>query len=152
MTQQLNPNVTKYYEKSDFKKLNKQWRDKLKKSGFEDVEQEDGNLKLWHSFRFMILEAKNSKDSLQNRVENNKIKEFYYRVATKFLHTHKFKSAKERRIWELHCEGHGWRKIDKILNNKPGRGSERYRKIVTDLVKLLKEQHINGDTDDDRDY
>ena len=57
----------------DFQKLQAQWYDKLKKTGFEDAEQSNGALKCWSATKF--------KDT--SRV---KAKEEYFRLAGHFLH------------------------------------------------------------------
>lgn len=78
----------------EFKKLQETWDNKLKRSGFQDIEQRDGHLKTW-STQFVL-------DHSDSQIE---AKQEYYRAAGHFLHEYKFTHPAERRIWELHCAG-----------------------------------------------
>lgn len=96
---------SKYYQTSEFKKLNAKWSKKLEKSGFEDIEQPadfksgapDGNLKKWSASFF----------SNPSRFDAAKYeaKEEYYRLAGQFLHEHRFSHRDEKALWEMHSEG-----------------------------------------------
>lgn len=76
------------------------WYEKLKSSGFEDVE--DGPyLKEWHSCYFQI----------RHKPYAFKVKQDYYYHATHFLLVHDFDSYLDRAIWELHAKGTSVREI-----------------------------------------
>lgn len=110
-------------------KLKAKWEKKLASSGFEDIEQPDGNLKVWHGARFYALS-----DEIKI---NGPQKEEYYRLAGQFLWEYKFPDKKTRRIWELHCEGVGIVKIVEIV--KKELGFTYRRKVHETLQKLSKE-------------
>lgn len=84
--------------------LQKIWYKKLEKSGFEDIEQDDDNLKVWSSVFF-----------LRNSPEQIQAKQAYYQMATNFLEEHKFKTRREEIIWTYHSEGISYRDISKLL-------------------------------------
>lgn len=112
------------FDSEQFKALNKHWQEKLKKTGFEDIEQEDGRLKIW------------SANFLSNHFSDTtyRAKETYYRLASQFLHEYRFKNKKEKSIWEEHCSGKGRREICKLLNLK-----EFYvRKTLERFIALMK--------------
>ncbi len=92
------------------KKLQAKWYAKLEKAGFKDIEQDDDNLKQWHSHRFLVSNNY-SKDKFDD-------KENYFRLAGQFLHEHKFQSVLDKKIWEAHSEGLSVREIVKTLKQK----------------------------------
>lgn len=81
--------------------LAEKWNDKLEASGLENIEQEDGNLKLWSSHFF--------KSRFNATIFS--AKEEYYRVAGHFLHDYPFKNRVSREVWKLHSEGMGMKNI-----------------------------------------
>lgn len=101
----------KYFETEEFKKLNRQWRKKLKASGFKDIELSDDEL-VRYSFHLTEAYRSGTFD--------------YYLKCAEFLLTHKFKTQFEKKIWELHTDGLSIRRIvealktdkDVIRNNK----------------------------------
>lgn len=117
--------MSKFYETEKFKKLNKKWQEKLNKTDFKDIEQEDGNLKLWTTHFFKIH---------YNEILFN-AKETYYRMATQFLHEHRFDNQLEQQIWELHCKGMGYISIDKHLGKVVGKA----RRIIDKLRLAMKQ-------------
>src|ERR1700679_3199952 len=81
---------------SPYKKVQKIWYDKLKKEGFEDIEDNtSGLLKEW-DFNFF------RNGFCQVKYECNKM---YYYKAKEILTTHDFKSPIHKKIWGLHCDG-----------------------------------------------
>lgn len=111
--------------KDNFKKLKAQWDKKLKESGFEDIEQADGNLKIWHS---TIFKNKFYKPRSEAKIE-------YYRLAGQLLWSYTFKSKNERDVWALHCEGFSRRQIQTKLKLK----EFFVRSTVEKCVKAMKE-------------
>jgi len=112
------------------KKLQDRWYAKLKKEGFDDIEQRDGNLKTWHSSMFQNRRKKRyTEDSWDSKIE-------YYRLAEHFLNDNKFKNEQEKKTWELHSEGISYEKISirlKALGFKRGVSKDSIHK----LIKLL---------------
>lgn len=104
-------------DNKEFKSLKSTWYKKLKKEGFNDIEQkipgrkDEYTLKKW-SNRFNPKAPWNSIPLLRES------KEAYYRLAGFFLHEHEFPSILDQKIWELHCEGLGAREVAKVLRNK----------------------------------
>lgn len=89
---------------NNYTQLRKIWYAKLAKSGFEDIEQDENNLKEWSS----RIINKQYIDPLQTDAE-------YYYLATNFLNTYGFESERERIIWEYHANAISCRDIAKLL-------------------------------------
>lgn len=100
--------MTNPFKTSEFKALKKKWDEKLKASEFEDIEQEDGNLKAW-SNSFYCDEASEIV---------RQAKEEYYRLAAHVLYEYPFKTKRDRFIWEQHSNGVSVRDISKALRKK----------------------------------
>jgi ATP/maltotriose-dependent transcriptional regulator MalT len=77
------------------KKLQQTWYRKLKKAGFNDAEDGQGRLKEWHSHYF---KAFNTPEEFE---ENRR----FYVLASQLLHSHTFRSERDKRVWELFCNG-----------------------------------------------
>ncbi len=134
------------HRKTNYKSLRAEWYAKLKKEGFEDIEQntsdENPFLKNWDSSYFYRKEHK------MGAARMEAVKD-YYLLAVQFLSVHNFKSKLEKEIWRLHSEGHGVRVISKELNTKSTRLSKYdAHKIVKVLTLLMKEQFLAGDKQD----
>ena len=109
-------------------KLKALWDEKLKTSGFIDIENSDGSLKPGvHAWTRKKAEA--DKDN----------REMYYRIAAEFLHTYTFKSSVARRIWEAHANGKSIRHIAHSLKLK----TYLVHRTVTQLKQLLKVLYEN---------
>ncbi len=89
----------------EYKALQATWDAKLKKSGFVDIEQRDGNLKRWDG------------DKIPRRLSNLKfqVQAEFYRSAGMFLHEHTFVTSSEKNVWALFAEGLTVRDISKKL-------------------------------------
>lgn len=117
-------------KKSDeLMKLTEIWYQKLKESGFKDIEQLDKSneyrLKEWDSCYF----------HLRNDPDIFDIKREYYYQANQFLHSYSFKSETDRHAWQLHSEGVGFREIAKSLRSK---GTRTNKDIVATVIRRLK--------------
>lgn len=108
----------------ELKKLQTKWYAKLKKEGFKDVEQPDGNLKVWHSYFFKV----------HHNETVYQAKEDYYRKAGHFLHEHIFQDSREKLIWTLHTDGISVRNIVKALHKKR---YTAYFDLVRNTIKAL---------------
>lgn len=115
------------------KQLLAEWAKKLKDSGFEDIEQEDGNLKQWHSVYFLE----------RYKPVQFMLKETYYQMATSFLNDYPFEDSIlgriDKHIWQRHSEGGTSRKIAeelKSLNIKTN-----YNK-VNKVIKALSDKMV----------
>lgn len=112
------------------KALQKKWYAKLKKEGFEDLEDAREQLIEYHGSRF-------GSESVQ--ITKN-ITEEYYRVAGHFLHDWDFKTATEKVIWSLHADGQTVRDIAAVL--KKQRRKHSYRNGVSLVVRRLRSEMI----------
>ncbi len=99
---------------AELKKQQDIWYKKLAASGFEDIEQDENLLKRWASSAFTGKVNGARYDEKKSAIDAT---EEYYRIAGHFLYEHKFSSAFERTIWEMHSEGKSLRDISKALRN-----------------------------------
>lgn len=107
-----------------FQQLQAQWYRKLKRAGFKDLETSKGQLKVYDSFYFQ---------SAYSPVAF-KAREKYFQLASHLLHTHKFKSERQKRIWQLHCEG----KEQSIIAQRVGVSQPRVSGVLSELAEMLK--------------
>lgn len=106
----LNPN--------DYAAQKKYWYDKLKQSGFDDIELSDTTLKLGsEQFR------------RPRSMHGWQAKAAYYQMASNFLNDHRFDNRLERIIWQYHSEGISVRDIAITLNK-----AKVHRKMSKDIV------------------
>lgn len=108
------------FKTKKFKTLQNVWAKKLKASGFEDIETEDGALKVSTDPR-----------TISNALAMKESRETYYEVARQLLNDHVFESPGEIKVWEQHCEGIGIRSIAKKV------GFSRYK--VEKIIRKLKD-------------
>lgn len=81
----------KYWETPEFKKLNKEWREKLESAGFDDQEDEKENLK----------QKDERTIAFQNR---DKIQNFYLKLDSYLTHNTEI-PERDRKILELYSQG-----------------------------------------------
>lgn len=91
----------------EFKALQRKWYEKIKKKGFQDIEEEK---KVGYyqttGFRHGSLDP----DRMEARRE-------YFTRAGQFLHSRKWDSRDEKRIWELHAKGDSIRAIASAIGH-----------------------------------
>lgn len=115
--------------------VQKEWYAKLKKEGFEDIEDANNNLVQYTSSMFLRGRRNNmSFVEIMNSIES---KQDYYRLASEFLHKHNFKRYVDWFIWSQHCEGVSYRDISKKLAKE---GIKLTRNPIGDIVKKLREE------------
>lgn len=88
----------------NLKQLQAKWYKKLAKSGFEDIEQDEDNLKFWSSF----FSLRNPKVVWEAKAE-------YYTMAESFLNEFPFDTQMEKNIWAYHSTGLSARDIAATL-------------------------------------
>lgn len=93
-----------FYETSEFKKLEKEWLDKIKDQGFVDLEPR------WN--RDSLLNCSTGPTSLA--IANGQ--EDYYRIASYVLHASYTPGNWDYEVWELHCSGLSERVIAAKMN------------------------------------
>lgn len=103
------------------KKLAEKWRKKLEASGFEDIEDEQGRLKEYHSVRFR------SKGLPQITVW---ARQRYFELARQLLHTFPFSNATNRRLWQYHSEGMSTSEIAERLSMSPEAAAQAIEHIA----------------------
>lgn len=124
--------MSNQFNSKEFKDLNAKWRKKLEKSGFEDIENDRGELRSSDSSEYI-----RNFDPIAAGA-----KEEYFRRAGFFLYEYKFETELERRIWELHVEGASIREIVRILKK---RGLKKiYKRRIHELLKPMVKKCINA--------
>lgn len=115
----------------DFKKLQKEWYDKLKAEGFKDIENGRESNTVWQDAHV---------------VNNGKYNRFYtnidyYRSAGIFLHHYSFESPTDRAVWELHTNGASFRDIAVKLKCKTH--------VVLKIVHSLRDKMSTFEVEDE---
>lgn len=119
----------------NLKELQKEWYEKLEKSGFQDIEKDEYNFKtVTHASRF-------SQEVVARTYE---AKSEYYSMCGRFLHEYKFESELERVIFEYHAEAISTRNIAKLLKKvkiiKPNK--DNVSQIIKKLVIKMKKMYL----------
>ena len=121
---------TKFYLTEEFKELHLKWRDKLKDSGFDEIESGDSGrfLKLWHStYFFAVYSAEEVQESSD-----------YFRMASEFYWLYPFKNELQKEAWRLHAEGYSRRKIAQTMTRQGHKISgDSIQIIVSSLKKIM---------------
>ena len=111
----------------EYKALEALWDKKLASSGFKDIEQRDGNLKIWHSF---IMPRRLGTVRCQIQAE-------YYSQAATFLLQHVFANATEHKIWQLHSEGVPIREIGRQVKRSKADPKSTVYNVINRLRKIM---------------
>lgn len=118
------------FKSADFKRLKERWDRKLKDAGFDDIEDESGQLKNWDSLRFQkkTVYSVTWRNGFQERSE-------YFTLATHFLESFDFQTILQKRIWKFHAHGFSLREIGRMV----GKDKDHVHAVVRDLKnKMLK--------------
>lgn len=140
MQQKMSFPKTNRIRQSNFRKLQKEWYQKLKESGFEDLEH--------FKMGDMVPKILALKDAARMGVSVEQIEDGfeYYRSAGIFLHEYCFATELDRKIWEMHSNGAPLieikldteiRPLLKLLGATSGRSSDLPASKI--LVRLKKE-------------
>lgn len=122
-------------KQTEYDALRALWYEKLKEEGFEDIESDDKNLKIWSTTFFK-----------NHTLEVWQAKAAYYSMADKFLNDHKFSSELERTIWEYHANAVSVRDISSILK-KTGltrMGRQTVHNTIQRLENIMKKYYLAG--------
>lgn len=111
----------KYYETSEFKKLRKEWVEKLKDDGFEETES-DSYLK------YDTIKKQEFTPNFEWMVYNEK--------CIAYLHSTKFEDKTDEFIFEQHCEGRSNHDIAKKLTNN-NLNTLHQSNVARRLLKIL---------------
>jgi hypothetical protein len=117
------------FKTKQFLELQKKWYEKLKESGFDDIEfgEKQELLKCWESSHFYMTQ-----DQFDNKRE-------YYHLASQFLFFYKFESKLDRIIWKFHAHGFTYRKIARRLNAVRLSSPQNKDKIMHVIKRLRSE-------------
>lgn len=117
--------------KASLKQLQASWYGRLKKEGFEDIEQQagstDAKLKSWHSHYFQARHEPTAFEAKEN----------YYYQACQYLECGEFQSKTHRHVWKLHSEGLGLRKIAVVLKKS---GQSFNKDQLGSMIRSIKEE------------
>lgn len=129
----------------NFKALQDKWYKKLEEEGFEDIEKTNGTL--------LRVDLPDNIQKFYTR-DVYDLKEYYYRCATHFVHSHEFINEVEKAIWELHSDGLSIRNITKKLHSqqvfKSGKKTVNKRYVHETINILAKEMLRQARNDDER--
>lgn len=88
---------------TELQRLTEEWYAKLKASGFDDIEATGGHI------------MKGTFNHTRLNPERVSMISNHYRLASHFLHDHKWDDETQRHIWKLYCEGVVCRKIAQTI-------------------------------------
>ena len=140
--------------KKSLKELQAVWDQKLKDSGFVDIEDGSGNLKEHRSPLIYLEEEETfpeeSEDDtgyFHSQPKTGRVEEGYsslvwkqsvaeyYRLAGQFSHEYSFKSDRDRVVWQLHCEGKSSSEVASIMKLDP----RTIKRLITSYALAMKE-------------
>lgn len=118
-----------------FKNLQAKWYRKLEESGFEDIEDEDEQIKVSAT---QFANPRNYSGNTKTWAKEHFEKKKYYERASRLLKEDSFLDETERRIWELHSRGVPIRKIVLILRAEGiDKGKNQVNQIINELQGLM---------------
>lgn len=121
-------------EGDDFIQLKALWYKRLKDSGFKDIETFNGYIKDWPSQR---IQRDFTPERIQEKLD-------YFRAASQLFWEHKFDTALQKKIWELHCEGKSYREIAEDLRNKKNKlNKDNVQLVISKLAKVVYSRIMN---------
>lgn len=119
----------------DLKKLTDKWYRKLKKSGFDDIEdtsRDDRPLKKWHGYEVRLKHGADVTTTAMQR---------YYELARHFFNDHVFETSKEKEMWRMHSEGDSGATIAKRFKTS----CSTAKRTIQRLAKLMLSQRVGTD-------
>lgn len=114
----------------EFRSLEKQWYDRLKQGGFEDIEDTRSSRRYLKEWDFNFFRMSFNEITYQATIE-------YYSQAKKILKEYPFKRKIDRTIWNLHTQGVSCRKIAgeiKVLRKS------MVHLIIFEIAQLIKNE------------
>src|ERR1017187_8764867 len=98
-----------FWKSHPFKKLNRKWRERLKKAGFRDLEDDSG--KLTHEGT-VVQDLSRRASFRADLVEETRQ---YFSWAEDMANHARFQSTLDKKIWALHAKGESLREIAEHL-------------------------------------
>lgn len=122
--------------KPTLKQLKKQWYNKLKDDGFDDIEYAGGTMQVGHPRGIAIWDPFLRELTLD-----------YYGMCTDFLNEYKFKNNLERAIWEYYTNGLSHREISTILKtlktkSRIGKSHDSVWRLIKKLESEMKKKYL----------
>lgn len=115
-----------------FEALKNKWYKKLKQSGFDDIENKNGDLKKYEATYW----KRKAQYTTESQMQTGEAKETYFRLAGHFLHDFSFESVEDKEIWKRHSAGET---IDAISATTKSVSRYKIYKIIVGLrTKMLK--------------
>jgi hypothetical protein len=125
-------------KKLNYEKLKEKWYAKLKKEGFEDIESDENNLKVYASTLF-----NKHKSAIQNG--GWQAKASYYSMAERFLNEYVFDTNLDKVIWEYHTNAISVRNIVHLLKKvKVAMKKDTVWNTVKRLEIEMKKAYLEG--------
>lgn len=129
----------KWHDEEEFKEIQKHWYQKLAEAGFKDIESPTTKWlpgTFWHSSHFRT----------QYTPDAFEAKEEYYRLASQFLFSYKFKTFREKVIWKFHSEGISVREIAaRLQRNSQKINKDKVNQIILHLIEEMKAHDFERD-------
>lgn len=100
------------YQSKAFKSLKDEWYQKLKESGFDDIEDNSSggnNLKRYSSFK--CAKGNEAKFEIAKQYDSEDVDKIYKAEGLRFAATFIFRNDTDREVWALHLCGLSTRKI-----------------------------------------
>ena len=115
--------------RASLQSLEEHWYERLRASGFTDIENRSGLLKEHHALRFCRKSRLHGREATQR----------YFELAEELLHTHEFQSPTHKEIWRLHSEGKTEREIFTAVEKLPPYFTSKttIHNIISALAKLI---------------
>lgn len=122
--------MTSPFETDDFKKLQKEWDDKLEESGFRDIEYKINGVPADY------LVGPNPMDFVRKGKQRIHAAQSYYEAARKWTwHLRETRVQRDTiRVWDLHAQGKSVASIVKLLSCP--------RKSVTKILRVQKREML----------
>lgn len=105
-----------------FSELKRLWYNKLKATGFKDIEKTINGADVLVTYDATWFKARGTPDVVGAQTE-------YYKLARDLLHTFAFESKRDKFIWELHSEGKSCRETQAI--------TKVHKDIVNRIVRKI---------------
>lgn len=139
------PRPERFWERDDFIELNREWQQRLKDSGFVDLEDQ---FPIAHK-RDLLVTAYADRKAVRRGAEHG-LQE-HYRRAGRWFHERVFPSLSRRIIWEYYAEGVPRRELVERMGTAPGHFAWWVGSQIQEERALMAEWYATGgDPDDER--
>lgn len=124
-------------KKTDYERIKDVWYDKLKKSGFKDIEHSDESM---NSGRPRVFRGASAKAPVELQAIQD-----YYCMSYYFLNEYPFDSELDKVMWEYHSNGIAIRGIVKLINATQVEKTNRIRvwKTIQKLENIMKGLYLS---------